>query len=90
MAFLSGGAQLHRRLDRDDLVPVRSEPGGVPSAAGTHVEDAAGGLRKQIEHRRVYLIEREALELGHDRARSDVVAGHDIANAESVVPAVGP
>ena len=89
VAFLPGRTELRGRFHRDHVVPVRRKPRGISSGARAHVEDATGALREKIENRGVNVLEREALVLGHERRRSDVVARYDIANSEGVLAIAG-
>ena len=87
--FPPGRSELRGRFHRDDVVSVRRKPRGITPGARTYVEDASGALREKIENRGVDLLEREALVLGHERRRSDVVARYDIANLECVLVVAG-
>ena len=42
-------AHFRRRLDRDDVVAVGGEPGGVAAAAGADVEDVGAWVWEEVE-----------------------------------------
>ena len=60
------------------------------AVAGAHVEPAGARIRKQVEHRRVNLLEREGFVSGRQRGRVGVVAGYYVADGEAVAVGLGP
>lgn len=66
MALACEGAHPFRGLDRDDIVSLGGEPGGIPARARANVQDRRAGCGQQVKQGRVDMFKRQRFVLGDE------------------------